>query len=63
MVLQGSGETFGLYDQYVRFDDLVHVTLPMLTAPVVCIALARLDVVPDRLGRRHTCATTSASPW
>ena len=47
MALQGFGETFGLYDEFVRFDDLVHFTLPMLTAPVVYIALARLDVVPD----------------
>lgn len=53
MALQGFGETFGLYDQFVRFDDLVHVTLPMLTAPVVYIALARLDVVPDPRDETH----------
>ncbi|UOY02394.1 hypothetical protein [Blastococcus sp. PRF04-17] len=53
MALQGFGETFGLYDQFVRFDDLVHVTLPMLTAPVVYIALARLDVVPDPKDETH----------
>jgi hypothetical protein len=53
MVLQGFGETLGLYDQFVRFDDLVHVTLPMLTAPVVYIALARLDVVPDPKDETH----------
>jgi hypothetical protein len=53
MVLQGFGETFGLYDQFVRFDDLVHFTLPMLTAPVVYIALARLDVVPDPRDETH----------
>jgi hypothetical protein len=33
MALQGFGETLGLYDQFVHFDDLVHFTLPMLTAP------------------------------
>src|SRR3712207_6441628 len=55
MALQGFGETLGLYDQFVRFDDLVHFTLPMLTAPVVYIALARLDVVPDpRRSEEHT---------
>ncbi|WP_346618583.1 hypothetical protein [Blastococcus montanus] len=53
MALQGFGEVWGLYDRYVRFDDLVHVTLPMLTAPVVYIALARLDVVPDPRDETH----------
>jgi uncharacterized membrane protein YjdF len=53
MALQGFGETFGLYDDFVRFDDLVHFTLPMLTAPVVYIALARLEVVPDPKDETH----------
>ena len=53
MVLQGFGETLGFYDQFVRFDDLVHFTLPMLTAPVVYIALARLEVVPDPRDETH----------
>lgn len=53
MALQGYGEVFGLYDQFVQFDDLVHFTLPMLTAPVVYIALARLDVVPDPKDETH----------
>ncbi|WP_157936753.1 hypothetical protein [Geodermatophilus chilensis] len=53
MALQGFGETLGLYDQFLRFDDLVHFTLPMLTAPVVYIALARLDVVPDPRDETH----------
>ncbi|MGY1621076.1 hypothetical protein ACI789_02620 [Geodermatophilus sp. SYSU D00965] len=53
MALQGFGETLGLYDQFVRFDDLVHFTLPMLTAPVVYIALARADVVPDPRDETH----------
>jgi hypothetical protein len=53
MALQGFGEVFGLYDQFVHFDDLVHFTLPMLTAPVVYIALARLDVVPDPRDETH----------
>jgi hypothetical protein len=53
MALQGFGEALGLYDAFVRFDDLVHVTLPMLTAPVVYIALARLDVVPDPRDETH----------
>ena len=53
MALQGFGETLGLYDEFVRFDDLVHFTLPMLTAPVVYIGLARLDVVPDPRDETH----------
>ncbi|SET22953.1 hypothetical protein [Geodermatophilus poikilotrophus] len=53
MALQGFGETLGLYDEFVRFDDLVHFTLPMLTSPVVYIALARLDVVPDPRDETH----------
>jgi hypothetical protein len=53
MALQGFGEVWGLYDRFVRFDDLVHVTLPLLTAPVVYVALARLDVVPDPRDETH----------
>ncbi len=53
MALQGFGEVWGLYDRFVRFDDLVHVTLPLLTSPVVYIALARLDVVPDPRDETH----------
>jgi hypothetical protein len=53
MALQGFGETLGLYDTFIRFDDLVHVTLPMLTAPVIYIALARADVVPDPRDETH----------
>lgn len=53
MALQGFGETFGFYDRYLRFDDLVHFTLPMLTAPVIYIALARLEVVPDPRSETH----------
>lgn len=53
MVLQGYGEVLGLYDEVVRFDDVVHVTLPLLTAPVLYIALARLDVVPDPRDETH----------
>jgi hypothetical protein len=53
MALQGFGETFGFYDQWLHFDDLVHFALPFLTAPVVYIALARLDVVPDPRDETH----------
>jgi hypothetical protein len=53
MALQGFGEAFGLYDEFVRFDDVVHVTLPLLTAPVVYIGLARLEVVPDPRDETH----------
>jgi hypothetical protein len=53
MALQGFGEAFDLYDEFVRFDDLVHVTLPLLTAPVLYIALARGEVVPDPRDETH----------
>jgi hypothetical protein len=53
MALQGFGEAFALYDRFAHFDDLVHFTLPLLTAPVVYIALARLDVVPDPRDETH----------
>jgi hypothetical protein len=53
MALQGFGEAFGVYDEVVRFDDLVHFTLPMLTAPVIYIALARVEVVPDPREETH----------
>jgi hypothetical protein len=53
MALQGFGETLGLYDDFARFDDLVHFTLPMLTAPVIYIALARVEVVPDPRDETH----------
>jgi hypothetical protein len=53
MVLQGYGEALGVYDSFAMFDDLVHFTLPMLTAPVLYIALARLEVVPDPRDETH----------
>ena len=54
--LQGFGEAFGLYDKLAWFDTVVHFTIPMLGAPVIYIALARADVVPDPrddTGARH----------
>ena len=53
LALQGFGEALGLYDRFVRFDDLVHFTVPMLTAPVIYIALARVEVVPDPRDETH----------
>lgn len=53
MALQGFGEALGLYDEFVGFDDLAHLALPLLTAPVFYIALASLDVVPDLRDETH----------
>lgn len=53
MALQGFGEVLGVYDTLPVFDDIVHVTLPLLTAPVLYIGLARLDVVPDPRDETH----------
>jgi hypothetical protein len=47
MVFTGWGEALGLYDAISWYDNLVHFCVPMLTAPVAYIALARLDVLPD----------------
>lgn len=52
--LQGWGEATGLYDTLSWFDDVVHLVLPFLVAPVLYIALARLDVVPDPRDETHT---------
>lgn len=52
--LQGWGETTGLYDRLSWFDDVVHLVLPFLVSPVLYIALARLDVVPDPRDETHT---------
>jgi hypothetical protein len=45
--LQAWGEALGLYDSIAWFDNVVHFTVPFLGAPVLYIAMARLDVVPD----------------
>lgn len=47
MVFTGWGEALGLYDAVPWYDNLVHFCVPMLTAPVAYIALARLEVLPD----------------
>lgn len=53
MAFQAFGEVFGYYDRIPVFDDIVHVTLPLLTAPVLYIGLARLEVVPDPRDETH----------
>jgi hypothetical protein len=47
MIFTGWGEALGLYDAIGWYDNLVHFIVPMLTAPVAYIGLARLDLVPD----------------
>jgi hypothetical protein len=57
MALTGWGEALRFYDRFTYYDVLVHVLVPLLGAPVVYIALARLDTLPDpsdaRGSRRH----------
>lgn len=57
MALTGWGEALRFYDRFAYYDVLVHVLVPLLGAPVVYIALARLDTLPDpsdaRGSRRH----------
>jgi hypothetical protein len=47
MALTGWGEALRLYDAFPWYDNLVHFLVPLLGAPVVYIAMARLDVLPD----------------
>jgi hypothetical protein len=57
MALTGWGEALRFYDRFTYYDVLVHVLVPLLGAPVVYIALARLDTLPApsdaRGSRRH----------
>ena len=45
--LQSLTEAFGLYDSLSWVDRVIHVVFPLLCSPVLYVALARLDVVPD----------------
>ena len=47
MAILGIGEALRLYDRIAHFDVAVHFLVPALGAPVVYVALARLEVVPD----------------
>jgi len=47
MLFTGWGEALGLYDRITWYDNVVHFVVPMLSAQVTYIALARLEVVPD----------------
>ena len=57
MALTGWGEALRLYDRFAYYDELVHFLVPLLGAPVVYIALARVDTLPNpsdaRGSRRH----------
>jgi hypothetical protein len=57
MALTGWGEALRFYDRFGYYDVFVHFLVPLLGAPVVYIALARLDTLPDpsdaRGSRRH----------
>jgi hypothetical protein len=53
MSLQAWGEVLGGFDALPWFDNVVHVSVPLLTAPVVYLALARLEVLPDPKDETH----------
>jgi uncharacterized membrane protein YjdF len=56
MNLQGWAQASGAYDAISWFDSFAHGMIPLLSAPVLYIVLARLEVVPqpkDRTTRRH----------
>jgi hypothetical protein len=59
MFFQGWGNALHLFSQFWWYDNTVHITLPMSLAPILYIAFARLDVVPDpaeRVGGRAEIA-------
>jgi uncharacterized membrane protein YjdF len=47
MWLTGWGEALRLYDKFVHYDVVVHFLVPLLGAPIVYIALSRLDVLSE----------------
>jgi hypothetical protein len=47
MLFQGWGNALHLFEEFWWYDNTVHITLPMSLAPILYIAFARLDIVPD----------------
>jgi hypothetical protein len=51
MAFQGWGNALELFTELSWYDNTVHVTLPMSLAPIIYLALSRIDVVPDPCDR------------
>jgi hypothetical protein len=51
MAFQGWGNALHLFTELSWYDNTVHVTLPMSLAPILYIAFARIDIVPDPADR------------
>jgi hypothetical protein len=49
--IQGWGNALELFTELSWYDNTVHVTLPMSLAPIIYLALSRIDVVPDPCDR------------
>lgn len=47
LVFAAWGEALRVYDAFPAYDIVTHLLVPCLGAPVIYIALARLEVVPD----------------
>ena len=47
MFFQGWGNALHLFEDFWWYDNTVHITLPMSLAPILYIAFARIDIVPD----------------
>ena len=47
MFFQGLGNALHLFSEFWWYDNTVHITLPMSLAPILYIAFARIDIVPD----------------
>ena len=47
LMLASWGEALRVYDAFPAYDIVTHLLVPLLGAPVVYVALARLEVLPD----------------
>jgi hypothetical protein len=51
MAFQGWGNALHLFSEFWWYDNTVHILLPASLAPILYIAFARLDIVPDPADR------------
>lgn len=47
MVLLGWGEVLGVYDSWRYYDNVVHITVPLLLTGLLYVLLMRLSVLPE----------------
>jgi hypothetical protein len=61
MFFQGWGNALHLFEDFWWYDNTVHITLPMSLAPILYIAFARIDIVPDP--KERVGATAEIIGW